>query len=94
MQVNVVGNTLINNMCSATDPYTYLYVYPWTHSSQPFSFTNITGLTFTGNTLTQNSGCAVSMVRAPLPQIARAPASREERPSVCLVPCWPGRMGM
>ena len=60
----MTGNTLINNMCSGTDGYTYMGGFAWTHSSQPFSFTNITGLNFQGNTMTIDSGCAATQVRA------------------------------
>ena len=62
-QVNVVGNSLINNMCSGTDGYTYGGGEPWTSAAQPFSFINVTGLNFQGNTMTINSGCAASQVR-------------------------------
>ena len=62
-QVNVNNNRMVDVMCSGTDGYTYNGGEPWTSTSQPFSFINVTGLSLQGNTITVDSNCAASQVR-------------------------------
>lgn len=68
MQVVVSGNRLIDVMCSGTDAYTSNPTLPWTFVSQPFSFINITGLSFTGNTITATPNCAADQVHTLIPE--------------------------
>ena len=62
-QVTVTGNTFVDNMCSGTDGYTFNGGEPWTRTSQPLTFINVTGLNLAGNTISNDGNCAASQVR-------------------------------
>ena len=61
MQVVITNNTFLDTMCdpNITTTQTNPAV---TGAFQPFSFVNITGLVFTGNTLTNDATCATSQL--------------------------------
>ena len=63
-QINVLNNQFVDNMCSGTDGYTYNLYQPFTHTSQPLSFTNVSALNLVGNTITATGSCAATQARA------------------------------